>query len=160
MGSHTMVLNQCLHISKNLRISSVRIRCHLRKYIVVLRVDCRWLRMQHKWYGEQTLDPFNQLVPAVSLQCVFYTVASRHDDRKEGEREERSSYAFAEGISTDGEREKGREGSLSVLVISTHDVIVRLAVSSSGNRTTLSSAPSPSPPASLSRSPHSYRPWS
>ena len=66
------------HIPQHLPIPPPSCRCHLDQHILSVVVRSGGLRVQHKWYGEQPFDPFDELVPTVRLERVFDSIACCH----------------------------------------------------------------------------------
>ena len=61
-----------------LRVSSVSHRSHLDQDILSVIVCCCGLRMQNKWYSEETFDPFDELVSTMCLERVLDSIACCH----------------------------------------------------------------------------------
>lgn len=66
------------YIPQHLPIPPPGRRCHLDQHILSVVVRGGGLRVQHKWYGEEPFDPFDELVPTVRLERVFDSIACCH----------------------------------------------------------------------------------
>lgn len=75
-----MVVDELLHVSEDLGVALMGSRGHsLENILVAAVVGGGRLRVENKRDGQETFDPFNQLVSAMSFESVFNAIARRHD---------------------------------------------------------------------------------
>ena len=74
-----VLVNQLLDVMEDLEVASMGIDCHGRKDLIgACGVDSCRLGVEDKRHGEETFDPFDQLVTAVGLEGVFDPIAGGH----------------------------------------------------------------------------------